>query len=126
MRRVILVNLIATAALIALSGCTDIKPLQADINSLKSQVGKLQSDVSSVKASADAATRAANSAQSAAAQAAQAASRAQSTASQALTASQAARAGADQLNEKVDRMFTMHAPKGGKPVPTAHHKHKPK
>ena len=84
---------------------TDIKPLQADIASLKDQVSKLQTDVSAAKASADAASRSASAAQSSASQAAQAASGAQSTANQALSAAQAAQSSVDATNEKIDRMF---------------------
>jgi outer membrane murein-binding lipoprotein Lpp len=39
------IKIAAVAAFVALAGCTDLKPLQADIDSLKSQVGTLSSDV---------------------------------------------------------------------------------
>jgi chromosome segregation ATPase len=105
MNKTIAVKLAAAAAVFALAGCTDLKPLQADIDSLKQQVAKLQTDVAAAKASADAASQAANGAQSAATQAAQAASAAQSTANQALSAAQAAQSSIDATNEKIDRMF---------------------
>ena len=89
----------------ALAGCTDLKPLQADVDTLKQQVGKLQTDVDAAKSSADAASRAASAAQSSASQASTAASGAQSTANQALSAAQAAQASCDATNEKIDRMF---------------------
>jgi hypothetical protein len=34
----------AAACIIAFSGCTDLKPIQAQIDDLKAQVAKLQSD----------------------------------------------------------------------------------
>jgi outer membrane murein-binding lipoprotein Lpp len=106
MNKTIVVKLAAAAAVVALaSGCTDLKPLQADIDGLKQQVGKLQSEVDAAKASADAAARSASAAQSSANQAAQAASGAQSTANQALSAAQAAQSSVDATNEKIDRMF---------------------
>jgi hypothetical protein len=42
----------ATIAL-GLAGCTDLKPLQADVADLNSQVGKLQSEVEVTRNSAD-------------------------------------------------------------------------
>ena len=68
----------AAACVLAFAGCTDLKPVQAQIDDLKSQVSKLQSDTA--KASSDAAA-----ANSAAASASSAASGAQSTANQALS-----------------------------------------
>ena len=100
-----IVALAAALSFLTLEGCTDIKPLQADVDALKSQVGKLQSEVSAVKASAESATRAANAAKSSASQAAMAASGAQSTANRALSVAQAAQQSANALSEKVDRMF---------------------
>ena len=48
------------AAVIALgAGCTDLKPLQAEVDSLKSQVAKLSGDLYGVKTSADGASPAA-------------------------------------------------------------------
>ena len=48
------------AAVIALgAGCTDLKPLQAEVDSLKSQVAKISGDLDGVKTSADGASRAA-------------------------------------------------------------------
>jgi len=99
------VKLAAAVAVVALAGCTDLKPLQADIDSLKQQVSKLQTEVEASKASADSAARSASAAQSAANQASQAASGAQSTANQALSAAQAAQSSVDATNEKIDRMF---------------------
>ena len=37
------IKIAAVAAFVALAGCTDLKPLQGDIDSLKSQVGTLSS-----------------------------------------------------------------------------------
>src|SRR5688572_1309142 len=87
------------AAVIALgAGCTDLKPLQAEVDSLKSQVAKLSGDLDGVKTSADGASRAAAAAQ-------QAATSAQNTANQAASAAQAAQQCCDANSEKLNRMF---------------------
>jgi hypothetical protein len=88
----------AAACVIAFAGCTDLKPLQAQVDDLKSQVTKLQSDTA--KASSDAAG-----ASSAAASASSAASGAQSTANQALSTAQSNSTAIEAINEKIDRMF---------------------
>jgi outer membrane murein-binding lipoprotein Lpp len=98
MKSATVMKVAAVAVVIGLAGCTDIKPLQADIADLKSQVSKLQSDQQATKASADQAASAAQAAS-------QAASGAQSTANQALAAAQAAQSAVDATNEKLDRMF---------------------
>lgn len=98
MKSAIVLKLAAVAVVVGLVGCTDLKPLQAEVADLKSQVGKLQSDVQAAKQSADQANSAAQSAS-------QAASGAQSTANQALAASQASQSCCDATNEKIDRMF---------------------
>jgi outer membrane murein-binding lipoprotein Lpp len=105
MNKSIVVKLAAVAMVVGLAGCEDLKPLQAEVDTLKTQVGQLRTDVDAAKASADAASRAASAAQSTATQAASAASSAQSTANQALSAAQAAQASCDATNEKIDRMF---------------------
>jgi predicted nucleic acid-binding Zn-ribbon protein len=102
MNKAIVVKLAAAAAVLALAGCQDLKPLQADVDTLKSQVAKLQSD-GSAHASSDAQQFSKLSSDVAAAN--QAASGAQSAANQALSAAQAAQAGVDATNEKIDRMF---------------------
>ncbi|HUJ53149.1 MAG TPA: alanine-zipper protein, partial [Steroidobacteraceae bacterium] len=88
----------AVVVVIGMAGCTDLKPIQAQIDDLKSQVGKLTSDTAGAKSSADAANSAAQSAS-------QAASGAQSTANQALAAAHASQSCCDATNEKIDRMF---------------------
>src|SRR6202035_2145029 len=89
---------LAVACVVAFAGCTDLKPIQAQIDDLKSQVSKLQGDTA--KASSDAAA-----ANSAAASAQSAASGAQSTANQALSHSQSNSTAIAAINEKIDRMF---------------------
>ena len=74
-----MLKIAAASAVVALAGCTDLKPLQAEIDGLKTQVSSLQSQLASAKSSADAAN-------SAASAASQAASGAQSAANQALAA----------------------------------------
>jgi hypothetical protein len=105
------VKLAAVGAVFALVGCQDLKPIQADIAALKTQVGTLQSDVAAHRAdktdanAAAAAAAAAKKADTDAMAAAQAANGAQSTANQAMTTAQAAQASVDATNEKIDRMF---------------------
>ncbi len=53
-----MIKIATVAAFVALAGCTDLKPLQADIDSLKSQVGTLSSDVAALKADRTAANAA--------------------------------------------------------------------
>ncbi len=89
---------IAAACVIAFAGCTDLKPIQAQIDDLKSQVAKLQSDTAKAESDAQAAQAAAQSASSAA-------SGAQSTANQALSTAQQNSQAIEQINEKIDRMF---------------------
>ena len=88
----------AVMTVVGLAACTDLKPLQADIADLKSQLSKAQGDIAAAKSSADGANTAAQSA-------GQAASGAQSTANQALAAAHASQSCCDATNEKIDRMF---------------------
>jgi murein lipoprotein len=104
MNKSMFVKLAAAAAVVGLAGCTDLKPLQAEVDSLKTQVGTVQSDLAAHrndKSDANAAAAAAAAAKAADAKA----SAAQSTANQALSAAQAAQAAVDTTNEKIDRMF---------------------
>ena len=104
MNKAIVVKLAAAAAFVVLAGCQDLKPLQAEVDALKTQVGTLSSDMAAHKAdrmAENAATKAAADAAAASA----AASSAQSSANQALAAAQAAQSGVDATNEKIDRMF---------------------
>jgi outer membrane murein-binding lipoprotein Lpp len=89
---------IVATCVIAFSGCTDLKPIQAQIDDLKSQVSKLQSDTAKSESDAQAALSAAQSASSAALSA-------QSTANQALSTAQQNATAIDAINEKIDRMF---------------------
>ena len=86
-----------SAALLA-AGCTDLKPLQAQIDDLKTQVSRNSADIAATKASADSAAADARSAS-------QSASAAQSASNQALAAAQASQSCCDATNEKMDRMF---------------------
>jgi len=98
MKTPIVVKMAAVVAVAALAGCTDLKPLQAQVDTLKTQVSSLQSQVAAAKSAADAAN-------GAAASAAAAANCAQSTAKQELAAAQAIQSCCDATNEKLDRMF---------------------
>jgi hypothetical protein len=89
---------LAVACVVAFAGCTDLKPLQAQIDELKSGLSKNTSDDQRTAA-------AAASAQSAAASAQSAASGAQSTANQALSTAQSNSTAIEAINEKIDRMF---------------------
>jgi outer membrane murein-binding lipoprotein Lpp len=87
------------AAVLSLAtGCTDLKPLQAQVDDLKQQVARISSDQSSLKAAVDNAAQTASSALSAAQQA-------QNRADAAASAAQAAQQSCDAVNDKIDRMF---------------------
>ena len=92
------IKIAAVAVVAALAGCTNLKPIQAQIDDLKSQTGRLASDVAAIKTEQ-------TQQNSQIAAAAQSAAAAQATANQALSAAQAAQAGVNDVNEKVDRMF---------------------
>jgi outer membrane murein-binding lipoprotein Lpp len=86
------------------SGCTDLKPIQAQIDDLKSQVTTLSAGEVSIKSRADAATGVAQSAGAAAQRAQAAADSASATATKNQQAIEA-------INEKIDRMFRRSVPK---------------
>jgi outer membrane murein-binding lipoprotein Lpp len=88
----------AALCVVFAAGCADLKPLQAEVDALKTQVAKLQSDADGLKSGVSSASSAASSAQ----QSAQAAS---SKADQALSAAQASQQCCDTTNEKIDRVF---------------------
>lgn len=100
------VTRIVTVAFVLASaaGCADLKPLQGEVDSLKTQVGTLQSQVNAHVADRTDANAVAR-AQAEAAAAGKAAAAAQATANQALTAAQSAQAAVDATNEKIGRMF---------------------
>ena len=107
MNKAIFVKLAAAAAVVALAGCVDLKPLQAQVDTLKSQTAALQTDLAANKAEDDKtmATADPRPTRGAHPAAASAAAAAQSTANQALAAAQASQSGVDATNEKIDRMF---------------------
>jgi outer membrane murein-binding lipoprotein Lpp len=80
------------------TGCTDLKPLQAQVDDLTQQVARLSSDRDSLRAAVGGAAHAASAAQSAAEQA-------QNRADAAASAAQAAQQNCDAINDKIDRMF---------------------
>ena len=82
------------AIVAALAGCTDLKPTQASVDELKSQVSALKSSVGNAESSAQAASAAAS-------RAGQASGNAQSKADQA----KSNQTGIEAINEKIDRMF---------------------
>jgi hypothetical protein len=85
----------ASMVLVAMVGCTDLKPLEARVEELQSQVTKLQADLA--KSASNAAT--ANKATAASAAAASA------DAKQALSAGDANTKAIEALNAKIDQMF---------------------
>jgi outer membrane murein-binding lipoprotein Lpp len=88
----------ATLCVVFASGCTDLKPVQAQLDDLKSQVSKLAPLAASTESRAQGAMAAARSAAAAAQHAQSIADTAKSTANknqQDITA----------INEKIDRMF---------------------
>jgi hypothetical protein len=86
---------IAAACMLAFAACTDLKPIQAQIDELKLQVGKLQGDTKKVV----------NNAAAEKSQAALAVAAAQKTADQALVNSQSNATGIQAINDKIDQMF---------------------
>ena len=88
---------LAVACVVAFAGCTDLKPIQAQIDDLKSGLAKNTADDQKTASEAAAAQSAAASAQSAA-------SGAQSTANQALSTAQSNSTAIEAINEKIDRM----------------------
>ena len=80
------------------AGCTDLKPLQSQVDELKQQVARLSSDQEALKAATDRAAHTASTAQSAAQQA-------QNRADAAASAGQTAQQGVEEINEKIDRML---------------------
>src|ERR1700732_2267041 len=89
---------LAAACVIAFSGCTDLKPIQAQLDDLKSQVSKLSPQIASAESQANGA---AGTAQSAAA----AAQHAQSTADTANATASKNQQAIEAINEKINRMF---------------------
>jgi outer membrane murein-binding lipoprotein Lpp len=87
------------ALLVAVAGCTDIKPMQAELEELKTQVSQLQAELakSSGMTPANRATAASVSAAS-------------STANKALSISESNTAAIDALNAKIDQMFKKSPP----------------
>jgi outer membrane murein-binding lipoprotein Lpp len=88
----------AVASILLATGCTDLKPLQSQVDDLKAQVSKLSAQEASTKSAADSAASAAQAALAAA-------QRAQSTANAASAAAAQCQRGLDETNEKIARMF---------------------
>ena len=88
----------AAAFVVLASGCTDLKPVQAQLDDLKSQVSKLSSQTASAESQASGAANAAHSA-------AAAAQHAQSTADAASATAGKNQQAIEAINEKIDRMF---------------------
>jgi chromosome segregation ATPase len=89
---------VTTLCIAFASGCTDLKPIQAQLDDLKAQVGRLNSETARIKSQADAAASAAQSA-------AAADKHAQSTAETASATASKNQRSIAAINEKIDRMF---------------------
>ncbi len=94
----------AALCVVFASGCTDLKPIQAQIDDLKSQVNKLAAEEASTKSRADGAASAAQAA-------AAAAQRAQGTADSASAMAKGNQQAIEAINERIDRMFKRHVSK---------------
>jgi hypothetical protein len=89
------------AVVVALAGttaCTDLSPLQAQVDDLKQQVTRISSDEVILKSAVDSSAQTASRALSAA-------EHAQNRADAAASAAQAAQQSCDAVNDKIDRMF---------------------
>jgi Alanine-zipper, major outer membrane lipoprotein len=81
------------------SGCTDLKPAQAQLDDLKSQLSQISPKIAGADSAALAAAASARSAATAALQA-------QNTADRANATAKGNQRGVEAINEKIDRMFT--------------------
>ena len=96
--KTIVVNFLLVGAMLGMAGCTDLKPLQADLDGLKTQVDSLGAGVTGARTAAETASRAAS-------QASQAAASAQSSANQALAEARSQQGAIADINARIDRMF---------------------
>jgi outer membrane murein-binding lipoprotein Lpp len=88
----------ATLCVVFASGCTDLKPIQAQLDDLKSQVSKLSPQIASAESQANGAAGTAHSA-------AAAAQHSQSTADTASATANKNQQAIEAINEKINRMF---------------------
>ncbi len=84
------------------AGCVSTKPLQAEVDTLKTQVSRLEADHAALKTANE---RTAADAQAASKAATEAAAAAQTTANQAAAAAQTSQSCCDANSEKMERMF---------------------
>lgn len=87
-----------TLASLVAAGCVSTKPLQAEVDALKTQVSRLETDHAALKTASE---RTAADVQAAS----QAAAGAQTTANQAAAAAQTSQTCCEANSEKIDRMF---------------------
>ena len=94
-----LVTMSAASLFVALaSGCTDLKPIQAQLDDLKAQLSQISPKIANADSQAIAAAASARSAASTAQQA-------QSTADRANAMARSNQQAIEAINEKIDRMF---------------------
>jgi outer membrane murein-binding lipoprotein Lpp len=97
-RSPILIMGAATLCVVFASGCTDLKPIQGQLDDLKTQVGRLSTQPASAESQAQGAMNTAHSA-------AATAKGAQSTADSAKSTANKNQQAIEAINEKIDRMF---------------------
>jgi uncharacterized protein (DUF3084 family) len=97
-RSPILIMGAATLCVVFASGCTDLKPIQAQLDDLKTQLSKISPETASVESRAQGAMSTAHSA-------AATAKAAQSTADSAKSTANKNQQAIEAINEKIDRMF---------------------
>jgi predicted ribosome quality control (RQC) complex YloA/Tae2 family protein len=89
---------VATLCAVFASGCTDLKPVQAQLDDLKAQLSKIPPETASAESRAQGALSTAHSA-------AATAKAAQSTADSAKSTANKNQQAIEAINEKIDRMF---------------------
>jgi uncharacterized protein (DUF3084 family) len=80
----------------AVSGCTDLSPIEKDLKDIHNQLGQVSTDVGAMKTSLDSASEASRQAQ-------EASENASRTANQALSMAQSDQKSIDAMNEKLEK-----------------------
>ena len=96
--KTVAIKVLPLGVFLTMTACTDLKPLQGNLDDLKAQVGKLATSVSGARAAAESASLAAT-------QASQTAASAQNSANQALMQAKSQQSSIADINAKMDRIF---------------------